>query len=526
MLALIVACAAFVGWLRRDSAVASRIYVVQDECAWTWPLDGGDTIYQSLDGRRFSLVSDSVSTAYYGVAEQNVLGVVSEPSFFLPIQYVRPVADSLNVLRDSLVELNGILHQQNEEMEYYHETHSPTASSYQKVTQMGMAISVRMGMNDSLLRVWPDTVTVQPLLWHRRTFWIYSKTERKLVRVGLSHRIPDSDNWLLRMGLDLGWRGWRNGIYRGEVDSIGEPDGSGNYWTDCELYSGDWKHGRRDGSGTGIAPGRIVMSGTWSDDRFRGEESYYDSTSVFGIDISRYQHEIKRSVMVRVRRHRRVRWVKRTKVMKYGISWQNLRITSLGESNNVNVHGRTDFPVSYVYIKATQGTSIASRYYAADAAAARRHGIPVGAYHFFSIRSGVAQARYFLWVAKPKKGDLPPVLDVELTSSQIRRMGGAGIMCREMRSWLELVKAHCGTAPVLYVSQKFVDRYLSNPNSPLRDYPVWIARYSNYRPYVRLSFWQLSPYGRVRGITGAADIDVFNGTHDQFRRWCSEHACH
>ena len=58
-------------------------------------------------------------------------------------------------------------------------------------------------------------------------------------------------------------------------------------------------------------------------------------------------------------------------------------------------YGKVDYPVSFMYIKSTEGRTIRNRYYAADYAAARRHGIPVGAYHFFSPKSsGTVQADF------------------------------------------------------------------------------------------------------------------------------------
>jgi len=33
---------------------------------------------------------------------------------------------------------------------------------------------------------------------------------------------------------------------------------------------------------------------------------------------------------------------------------------------------------------------------------------------------------------------------------------------------------------------------------------------------VRLAFWQLCPDGRVKGIVGTVDINVFNGYRDQY----------
>ena len=70
--------------------------------------------------------------------------------------------------------------------------------------------------------------------------------------------------------------------------------------------------------------------------------------------------------------------------------------------------------------------------------------------------------------------------------------------------------------PILYVNQTFVNRYLPEAPDIKRNYRVWIARYGDYKPDVRLAFWQLCPDGRVSGITGNVDINVFNGYRDKF----------
>ena len=77
----------------------------------------------------------------------------------------------------------------------------------------------------------------------------------------------------------------------------------------------------------------------------------------------------------------------------------------------------------------------------------------------------------------------------------------------------------CGKRPVLYVGQLFVQNHLSKAPAAFRDYDVWIARYGAYKPWVKLLHWQLTPYGRVRGIAGEVDINVFNGTRTQFEEY-------
>lgn len=77
--------------------------------------------------------------------------------------------------------------------------------------------------------------------------------------------------------------------------------------------------------------------------------------------------------------------------------------------------------------------------------------------------------------------------------------------------------------PILYISQTFINKYLNDSYADgkyLRDnYQVWIARYGEYKPDVHLAIWQLSPDGRVRGIRGEVDINVFNGYDDLFKEF-------
>ena len=98
-------------------------------------------------------------------------------------------------------------------------------------------------------------------------------------------------------------------------------------------------------------------------------------------------------------------------------------------------------------------------------------------------------------------------------------MGGTEELFARLRTWLKIVHNATGTKPILYVSQVFVNRYLPFAPDIKRDYKVWIARYGEYKPDVRLVYWQLCPDGRVRGTHGEVDINVFNGYDDQFQNF-------
>lgn len=267
-----------------------------------------------------------------------------------------------------------------------------------------------------------------------------------------------------------------------------------------EIYEGHWTEGERDGWGVAFAENGRLRVGEWKKDVFKGERLTYTSDRIYGIDISKHQH-IKG-------KH------------KYNIDWGKLRITSLGTISRKKVKGSIDYPISYIYIKSTEGKTVVNKFYKKDYKDAKAHGYRVGTYHFFSTTSSATeQAHNFIknsWVAK---GDFPPVLDVEPLPSQIKKMGGPEVMWARVRTWLKLVQHHTGKKPVLYISQNFVNKYLPLAPDIRENYQVWIARYGEYKPDVQLVYWQLCPDGRVKGIHGEVDINVFNGYKDEFEKF-------
>ena len=307
--------------------------------------------------------------------------------------------------------------------------------------------------------------------------------------------------------IETGVRVDSTGIYMGDFSRL-KADGHGAlYQPDGSYSEGHWTSDLRQGFGVqllhpfGDEP--RLQAGEWSKNRFMGERMRYTTERIYGIDIAKYQHGKGRRAVP--------------------IHWDKLRIIHVGKRGSNNVSGTADYPVSFAYIKSTEGTSIRNRFYLNDYAQARKHDIRTGAYHFWSVRTGGAeQATYFIRNTLFREGDLPPVLDVEPTNAQIAQSGGAERLFREIRVWLKAVERHTGVKPILYVNQMFVNNHLSKQPDLKRDYRVWIARYSEYKPDVRLTYWQLCPDGRVAGIQGDVDINVFNGYKSQFETFLQE----
>lgn len=287
------------------------------------------------------------------------------------------------------------------------------------------------------------------------------------------------------------------GCYIGHFNKNKEAEGHGIFVSDNgSYYEGRWVNGMRNGFGFELSRNQM-KAGEWKNNTYKGERISYTSERIYGIDISKYQHGKGRKF--------------------YPIHWNRLRITDLGRLSKKNIDGAVNYPVSFVYIKSTEGTSIRNHYYASDYKQAKIHGFHCGAYHFFSTKtSAAAQAQYFIKHTFFKKGDLPPVLDVEPSNRQITNMGGEKALFNAIRTWMRIVRQHTKVKPILYVNQTFVNKYLNSEPDILKDYNVWIARYGEYKPGVKLVYWQLSPDGRVNGIHGDVDINVFNGYKDSF----------
>ncbi len=294
------------------------------------------------------------------------------------------------------------------------------------------------------------------------------------------------------------------GYYKGDVDSMAIPHGHGIWQgNDGTYYEGAWEQGRRNGFGFTIAPKKPLRVGEWKNDTYKGERLVYTSERIYGIDISKYQHISGRK--------------------RYNIDWKRLRISHLGSISRKTVSGSVNYPIRFIYIKSTEGATLLNPYYKKDYRAARAHGFHVGSYHFFSPNSAAAlQARQFLKHTIINKGDFPPVLDVEPLPSQIRKMGGTQVLFARVRTWLKIVEREVGTKPILYINQPFVNKYLSQAPDLKHNYKIWIARYGEYKPDIHLVYWQLCPDGRVSGIRGYVDINVFNGYKNAYEKYVKD----
>jgi lysozyme len=149
-------------------------------------------------------------------------------------------------------------------------------------------------------------------------------------------------------------------------------------------------------------------------------------------------------------------------------------------------------------------------------AGAKAAGLLRGAYQFFRASDDpIAIADQFLArMGTLGDGDLPPTLDVEVTDGQ-----SATTIRTNMEAWLAHVEQKTGRIPFIYVSPGFWPN-LGSPNES--HYRLWVANWGVTCPslpagWSTFQMWQTADNGSVGGISGAVDLDEFNGSLAQLQ---------
>lgn len=176
-----------------------------------------------------------------------------------------------------------------------------------------------------------------------------------------------------------------------------------------------------------------------------------------------------------------------------------------------NVEG--DFPIGFVFVRATAGKDREDRQFKQNWAQAKKSNIIRGAYHYYRPNeNSLEQAELFIRTVRLKKGDLPPVLDIEaLPKNQSMDSLKVGL-----RRWLKRVEEHYGEKPIIYSGERYYNDFLEKE---FGDYNFWIANYNFFVEDLKDDWmiWQFTEKAAVSGIKGNVDVNIFNGNFQQLR---------
>lgn len=165
--------------------------------------------------------------------------------------------------------------------------------------------------------------------------------------------------------------------------------------------------------------------------------------------------------------------------------------------------------IDFAFIKATEGQELVDICFDHNWQELKRVDIKRGAYHFFHpTLPPQIQANNFISTVSMDFGDLPPVLDFEVTNGVPKKE-----IIQHLQTWLDLVEKNYKIRPIIYTNQKLYFKYILNHFS---DYPIWVARYNSASPVMLTQngwkFWQYGNQGHVKGIEGFVDLNVFSGS--------------
>ena len=172
----------------------------------------------------------------------------------------------------------------------------------------------------------------------------------------------------------------------------------------------------------------------------------------------------------------------------------------------------TDPNIHFVYIKATEGRTLVDKRYDYNTRQARKAGLKVGSYHFFtSRRSAQEQFENFRKHVRHSEQDLIPMVDVEESGC---RNASREQLQQSLSEFMELIRQEYGKYPLLYSQYRFYNEKLA---PEFNKYFIFMARYCDTAPVLkgdgRHNIWQYTERGKVNGIKGHVDLDRFvNGT--------------
>jgi lysozyme len=172
--------------------------------------------------------------------------------------------------------------------------------------------------------------------------------------------------------------------------------------------------------------------------------------------------------------------------------------------------------VVFAFARVSDGTEVIDQRFAENFAAMKRAGVRRGAYQFFrAALDPIAQADLLVdTVRRLGAADLPLAADVEtadgMTPEEVRE---------GLRRWLRRVERRTRRRPIIYTSPSMGETLAG----AFSDHVLWVAHYEVDCPtlpagWQRWTFWQHSSTGRVAGVAGPVDLDVFAGTWAELRR--------
>ena len=177
--------------------------------------------------------------------------------------------------------------------------------------------------------------------------------------------------------------------------------------------------------------------------------------------------------------------------------------------------------IRFAFIKSTEGGDHKDTKFQENWKRAGDIGLIRGAYHFFTFcKSGHEQALNYIDSVPFERDTLPPAIDLEFSGNCQARPSKEELL-KELSVFADLVQTKYGKAPIIYITNESYNAFLAGENL---GYPIWIRDIytkPRFEDGSGWSFWQYAHKGRLHGIDGFVDLNVFNGSSEEFLKFIS-----
>lgn len=171
--------------------------------------------------------------------------------------------------------------------------------------------------------------------------------------------------------------------------------------------------------------------------------------------------------------------------------------------------------IDFAYIKATEGATFKDPRFSDNYRNATQAGLVTGAYHFFRFDiDGTMQALNLINSIQDLDMRLPVAIDLEEwtnpddipTDTVLKNLG-------EMIGHLR----RSGYNPIIYTNKDGHNRFLTD--SGFSGTPLWICSFTDPPIKAGWTIWQYHHRGRIDGIDGIVDLNVFHGSRHEWEQW-------
>lgn len=142
---------------------------------------------------------------------------------------------------------------------------------------------------------------------------------------------------------------------------------------------------------------------------------------------------------------------------------------------------------------------------------AKKVGLKVGIYVYSeanNVDTAISNAQFIINILNGEKLDFPVVFDWE-SWAYFNRMQMNLYMLNKMYDAFSNTMKNAGYESMLYGSEY----YLNNVWMDLKDYTIWVAKYSTKEPKIengnKILMWQNSCTGKIEGIDEEVDLDIY-----------------